>query len=230
MRPLGHNLLDRLVEFWPLSEQASVRLGVHAGLHLTDNNTVTGADGVGSLASQFTAANSEYLSRASEAALQMGDIDFTLAAWVYLDAVGADRTILGKHDAATAAGSEFMMRYNHATTRFRFALLNASVSTTVDANPFGAPSTATWYLVMGRYDAAADLMGISVNAGAEDTAAQTGGTNVLTNGFHVGALNTLAHFSGRIQRVGMWKRLLTADERSWLYNGGRGRNYPFVEP
>ena len=30
---------------------------------------------------------------------------------------------------------------------------------------------------------------------------------------------------GRLDQVGVWKRVLTADERTWLYNSGNGRSY-----
>ena len=36
---------------------------------------------------QFTAANIEYLSIVDNAALSMGDIDFTVAGWFYFDSV-----------------------------------------------------------------------------------------------------------------------------------------------
>ena len=51
------------------------------------------------MAAQFTAANSEYLSRADNAALSMGDIDFTIETWVYMDTTptsGNAMTFLGK--------------------------------------------------------------------------------------------------------------------------------------
>ena len=29
----------------------------------------------------------------------------------------------------------------------------------------------------------------------------------------------------RMDSVGLWKRILTADEKTWLYNSGNGRSY-----
>ena len=86
-----------------VSDPTGTALNVRATLHLTDNNTVTGqaAGGPGAQnVSQFTAANTEFLSRADEAALDCGDIGFTFAAWVYLDSLGTN-TILGKLNAAS---------------------------------------------------------------------------------------------------------------------------------
>lgn len=221
-------LLTNLIEWWPLDEVSGNRAGVHSGLTLTDNNSVTSNPGVdGTTAAQFTAANTEYLSRASEASLQIGDVDFTFAVWLYLDSVGVDRTILSKHDGATASGSEFLIRYDHGTTQFRFAMLNGGTATAVQASTFGTPSTGTWYMLILQYDAANDLMGISVNNGTMDTTAQAGGTNVLTNPFVVGAVADLSPFNGRMQRIGFWKRLLTDAEKAEIYNAGNGISYPF---
>lgn len=230
LRPLGHNLLERLVEWWPLNEQSGTRRGVHAGLHLTDNNTVTGADGVGSLASQFTRANSEYLNRTSQASLQVADIDFEWACWAYLDTKTAAtfNYILSKRNAPTVR--EYFLDYVIASDRFRWGVsADGTNNVTVLANTFGAASTATWYFINAWHDASANQIGIAINAGAADTASHSTGVIAGDGNLTIGAGDNAPtiFWDGRIQRVGFWKRILSADERAWLYNGGRGRDYPF---
>lgn len=82
-------LLDGLVSYWKLEEANGARVDsvVASGNDLTDNNTVTQAVGVLGNAAQFTAANSESLSHADNASLGTGDIDFTVASWVYFDSL-----------------------------------------------------------------------------------------------------------------------------------------------
>lgn len=235
LRPLGHNLLERLVEWWPLNEQSGTRRGVHAGLHLTDNNTVTGADGVGSLASQFTAANTEFLNRASSSQLQTGDIDFTLSAWVYLTNKTLNRCIVSKYNVTLNSATELEFYTDHVASldRFRFQLTSngqTGGTVTATANNFGAPALDTWYLLFFWHDAAANTISIQVNTSTPDSAAIANGAPAAGSDFRIGNWeNGATHrlWDGRIQRVGFWKRILSADERAWLYNGGRGRDYPF---
>lgn len=223
---LGHDLLNGLVDTWPLNEQSDARLGIHAGLHLTDNATVTGADGVGSLASQFTNANSEYLSRADEAALSIPSIDFTVAAWVYLDSTSANRAIVSKYNT-TGNDREYLLFFRNSDTRFVFNVsVTGSDAFAAVANNFGAPSTATWYFVTAWRGGE---LGISVNAGTADTATNRTPRDGAST-FVIGATNQGGgeYHDGRIQRVGLWKRKLTANEITYLYNSGRGRDYPWI--
>lgn len=228
---LGSNLLTGLVEWWPLNEQSGQRRGVHAGLDLTDNNTVTGADGVGSLASQFTRANSEYLSRSSESAVQMGDIDCTFTAWVNLETTGSEGHAFISKDTTAAGGREFNLQLNLGSGLFRFVVSgDGSTAAVVDDSTTGAPSTGSWYFIIGYHDAGNNEIGISTNVGTAVTASHTTGIVSGSTEFRLGrfAASGAANVNGRIQRVGMWKRLLTSDEQTFLYNSGRGCDYPFV--
>ena len=79
-------LTTSLVEAWNLQEASGNRAGAFASLTLTDNNTVTQTTGPSSVIPQaalFTAANSEYLSRADEAALSLTG-DWTITGWAKL--------------------------------------------------------------------------------------------------------------------------------------------------
>lgn len=195
--------------------------------HLTDVNTVTSTTGKVGDCAQFVAANLETLTRASNASLQTGDIDFTIAAWVYLDTVGANRTVMAKNDAGQ---SEYAMRYISASNRFEFFVAESGGSTkTVLATTLGAPSTATWYFLVAWYDSTNDTINISGNAGAAN---QTTGVNppgATTGTFRLGLLQAGTHaWNGRIDAVGFWKRLLTSDEITQLYRGGVGLEYPFT--
>ena len=73
-----------LVAWWPLDEESGQRNDSHSGNHLTDNTTVLfDEDGIQSNAAWVNnpANEGEYLSRADNADLSMGDIDFTIGGW-----------------------------------------------------------------------------------------------------------------------------------------------------
>ena len=159
--PDGTCTLDSAaVAYWKLEEASGARADAIGANTLTDSNTVTVAAGRVGSAGQFVAANSETLTSVDNAALSMGNIDFTLSAWVYLDTDPTDdRPFIFKGDAGVTALQEYFLRYvGGATDRFQFFMHNGVAdSVNVAANNFGAASTAAWHLVLGWYDATADM-------------------------------------------------------------------------
>jgi hypothetical protein len=225
-------LLTNLVSHWTLNEASGTRFDsvLASGNNLTDNNAVTQAAGKVGNAAQFTAVNSESLSRASNASLQIGDIDFTIAAWVYLDTL-IDMALISK-DMSGGGKREFDLEFLHgATDKFRMRLFRA-VDSSIAINDTTVISPATWYYVIGWHDAAADTMNIQVNNGSVVSAATGGALQAASDGdWYLGArqfTGAQAFTNGRLNQVSFWKRVLTANQRTALYNGGNGVTYPFL--
>lgn len=222
--------LTDLKAHWRLNEASGTRVDAHGTNDLTDNNTVTQATGKIGDAAQFTSANSEWLSIADNADLSTGDIDFSFTAWVYLDTLGA-QSPAGKGDSG-----QFEWKSIVADTAgdklAEMLILSPSGSSLgqAKATTFGALSTATWYFFYGYHDAAANEVDISVNNGTIDTAATTGAPTDGTGGFAIGADRGAGadFWNGRIDSVSFWKRVLTSQEVTDLYNGGSGFDYPFT--
>src|SRR5687768_2136031 len=82
-------LLTSLIAHWKLDQTSGVRADSHAGNNLGDINTVGSAAGKLGNAASFIAANEEALGLGDNASLSMGNIDFTLALWVWLDSLDA---------------------------------------------------------------------------------------------------------------------------------------------
>jgi hypothetical protein len=215
----GKNLRTGLVSWWKLDEVSGTRLDFVAGNDLTDNNTVTRVNGkIGrGKAGQFTTANSEYLSRASNPELTTGDIDFTISCWVYLDSKGSSRVFAGKD--AVANNREWYLRYDVNTDRLHFHTADSSGD--INADSLGSPATFTWYLVVAWRDVATGTIHIQVNNGLVDSQSYgTSGMVPTTAAFEIGRQGNNSNFmDGRIDDVGFWKRILTAQERADLYNG-----------
>ncbi len=210
-----------LVSYWKLDEASGTRADSEptgTPQDLTDNNTVTSNTGKLSSSGQFTAANSEYLSRADSTDLSTGNIDFTVAAWVYMDTKPSSANFVTKW--TSGVNTEWYLNYTAAVDRFRFATYAANV----DADNFGSPSTATWYLIIAWHDSVNDLMGISVNDGTANTFSNSDGTQDGNAAFNIGRLaNGFGYNDGRIDEVGFWKKVLTSGERTELYNAGTGK-------
>lgn len=95
----------------------------------------------------------------------------------------------------------------------------------VRGTSFGALSTSNWYNVVAWHDTG-DTIGISVNLSAT-TASYSSGVRSGSAPFVVGAVSNgfYGFFNGRIDETGFWKKVLTASERSDLYNSGNANSY-----
>lgn len=226
-------LTDSLVAYWRLDGD-----GVDATLRGNDITPV-GVSWVAGLigqAADLESTESDYLWRADNADLSMGDIDFTIAAWVKLESL-VNGAIVAKY---TTLGNqrEYLVLFNATdhvpNNRFSFTvspLGTITGLTTIDATAFGLPGTGTWYLVVAQHDATANTIGICVNAGATDTAGYATGVFNGTANFNIGRIEvttTFYPFDGLIDAVGIWKRVLSAAEIAQLYNAGAGLDYPFT--
>lgn len=241
-QPLGHALLAGLVEWWPLSERSGTRRGVHAGLHMGLGTDPGLGDGpAGSLAATFNAGSAQYLTRANDAVLQMGDVDFTVCGWAYLTSKSVVYPSILSRDIDTSH-REFALIFHQGLDRWNFQTWNASQTVTAltgayggaVANNAGSPALNTWYFICAWQTAggaSGGTLNIAVNGGATDSAAQTSTTTAKVTATEMSAdlRGTQSRYlSGRLARIGVWRRVLSVDERAWLYNGGCGRDYPFA--
>lgn len=225
----GGALASGLVAYWNMQEAAGTRKDSKGANALTDYNTVTQAAGKAGQAAQFTSANSEYLSIADNADLSTGNVNFTISTWVYLASDPAnDMTIVSKNDEASASNREYLLTWRD-DDRFVFVIYGPDGALSyVVANAFGAPGTATWHFVVAWHDADTNTINIQVNNGAvSSSAANANGPADTAASFRIGAeRSTPVYFwDGRIDEVGLWKRVLTPQERADLYNGGNGNTY-----
>lgn len=218
-----------LVSYWPLHEASGTRYDlVGTANNLTDNNTVTQNPGIQVYGAQFTAANSERLSIASNANVQIGDIDFTFCFWAYMDSKPAAASWIIKY-SAVSGNYDYQIYHDGTADRWKMIVTRATDSAqTVTANTAGSVALSTWHMVTGWHDATADTVNIAINDGAADSAATGGALQAAgTADFNLGGYSGGFFVNGRMAEVGFWKRVLTTRERRWLYNAGRGRSYPF---
>lgn len=215
-------LTDGLVAYWHLDEAGGTRFDAVGSNDLTNHNTVTQAAGILGSAAQFTSVNNEYLSIADTANLSMAaHADFSMTAWVYLDSKpgGDNMFILGKMIDGSASNAEYGMYWATATDNLRAYLSDGVGITNLQATSFGAPPLSTWIWMAEWYDATADTWNVQINNGAVDSIANTTGSQNTVNDFAIGRLpgDNSAYWNGRIDEVGIWKRVLTDAERTTLY-------------
>ena len=216
-------LLNALVAHWPLNEASGVRSDAHGASHLTENNTVGQAAGKLGNAAQFIAANEESLAIADNAALSMGNLDFTLAGWVYfntLDPCG----VLGKWSPGPVL--EYLLHFDGTNLRF---YVSPDGSSSVSITNSQAIGSGAWYWFMAWHDAGANTINLAINNNTPASLSHATGVFDGTAAFSLARNEEgLSWLDGRLDSVSVWKRILTAGERTQLYNSGNGLDYPFV--
>lgn len=218
--------LTGLISVWQLDEASGTATDAFGTNHLTDNNTVTSGTGVFAGCRTFTAANSEYLSIASNSSLVVGDEDFTFSGWIKLTSQpssGAEFDILSKYETSTN-NREYRLHYiNSGGTYSLIWSLCANGSCSVFTQPTraGQLTNGQWYWFCAWHDSVNNVAGLQVDTEMPVTASYSSGVFSGNSPFHLGSLGrsaTTFFLNGSLDRVGFWKRVLTPAERAALAN------------
>ena len=221
-------IIDNLVAYYSLDEASGNAIDAHGSNDLTDTNTVGAGTGVVSGARLFSAAASERFQRADNTAWSMGDIDFTLTAWVNVADLDPELLVRSFVIKESPIDGEYELKYHSGSDRFVFQVYGgASFGSpgAVLADNLGAPSINTWYFLVAWHDAANNTLNIQVNNGTPNSAAHSAGVIDSAGTCYIGGDPFSGWTDGLIDEVGIWKRILTTEERTWLYNAGAGRSY-----
>lgn len=215
-------LYSSLVAFWKLDEASGSRADSVGANTLADNNTVTSATGLlYALASEYVGGNSEFLSIATNAALETGDVDFWMACWYYRTTTNASMLMAKDGDVA---GRDYTLDVNTgATGKVRFY---------IDGGGSGIVSgddniNSNWNLVVAWHDKTLQTLNIQFNGGTAVGAARGVTPPVSATAFRIGARvysGAEGYHSGLIGPAMLGKGIVpSATQRTWLYNSGAGR-------
>ncbi|MBI5950195.1 MAG: LamG domain-containing protein [Chloroflexi bacterium] len=217
-----------LVSWWKLNETSGTRYDAYGDNDLTDNNTVLYGTGKQDNAGDFERGNSEYLSIADNASLSTGSaVEYTIGCWVNHESVGLIEGIMSK-GRYTGSTQEFFL-YQNASGYFAFAVSADGSATVGTVTSDVQPQAGTWYFVTAWHAVGYNYIQIdngSVASVSSNNSADRSGV------FSIGAfsLSTGTYYDdGLIDECFYYKRVLTADEREWLYNSGDGREYCEVD-
>lgn len=215
-------LLEDLVSHWKLDETSGTRADAQGSNNLTSSGTAASVAGkIGNAFAPTGIAAGGTLSIADNASLSMGNHDFTLSAWANFDTSTNSRGIAIKW----GTGSNEYGLYSNGG-KFRF-IVNGSGGYSYAESPTTL-SNGTWYFLVGWYDSNANTVNLKINNGTTISVPFTGGTvSDGTNPFTIGSFNGGNYVDGSIDSVSVWKRTLTEQEMTALYNSGTGMDYPF---
>lgn len=170
--------------------------------------------------------SSQYFSTSDHANIPQGNNSWSGLLDVYLTNTSSAYIILGKdHDGSNR---DYTLDFDNSGNRFRFNLFSGTaLICTATADIWGAVSATTWYTLFFGHDATNDLAFIGVN-GSKPNTITTGGA---TPGSSTAPLNIgrrsfsgfEGYLNGRIKRVLLYNRILTADEQLAAARRGRAR-------
>ena len=220
-----------LVAYYKMEEASGTRVDSFGSNDLTAVGLPGVAVGISGSAAHFTLGSTQYLQSVNPVDLRMGRTSFSICYWAYIDSINLidNMWLVNKSLDGSAANSEFFTGLiTGATSLFKFFTSDGSGTQVVTASNFGAVSINTWYFVACIYDSANQVIKISINNGDSNSTAQTTGILATTLNFVVGRLGNDAstgYHNGRIDELGVWKRALTNQELSDLYQGGVANTY-----
>jgi hypothetical protein len=215
-----------LVGFWKLEEASGTRADSSGnGNHLDIISALTPGNAVGlignALDTEFN--NADYVGRADNASLSMGDVDMTLWGW-FRPTVAQTGTIVGK--IASTSTIEYKVDIS-SWPNLRF-LVSGDGTTSQDTaiNASGVLAVDTWFFFCARHDSVNNLIRLRWNTTDITAVAHSTGIFNGTNEFRIGKTELdPGPITGLIDEVGMMKRHLSDAEVTALYNGGSGVTY-----
>lgn len=230
----GADLKTELACWWALDEASGDRADSHTnGYTLTDNNTVgvTTAK-IGANAGLWDASSNEHLDRANGAeAWRMGLKDLTVGAWIKPTgfATGANQWLVGT-GVATGTEQGYLCGFNSTGSRPEIRINNGTSAINRFISWGTEPTDGVWYFVLFEWDRSADmsvwkndveeLSPLDISSFESDDILSV---SKLTVGRFM--INDSQHLDAGVDELFIYNRLLTAAEKTWLYNSGSGRSY-----
>lgn len=223
-------LTDNLISYWKLDE-ASGNAADSVGSNTGTNTNVTYAAAKINNGGSFNGTSSILDCTRITEIENIGA--FTFSAWIKQTTLDQSRCIWQKNNVG-GAGSMGMYSYTDGNMYFEY---NGSVNRAY-FDYSTVISAGTWANVVmvfnGSGSGNSGRLKVYVN-GVEITLTYVGTiqttTSSSTDNFQIGARpDTSFVWSGMLDEVGIWSRVLTSSEISQLYRNGTGLAYPFTTP
>lgn len=208
---------------WSLNNTASDAVGAN-NLSLVGSPTYT----TGKVYAQaLQTASGKYARAADSAAVGAGDSDWMWEVWFRTPASLASQEIISKW-GADQQHAEFDC-YVSGAGAVVFTVYQSGTGTGNGVTSSVTVTTSTWYQMLIWHDSVNNQVGISINGTATTAATTIAPTQQATAYLNLGTYGNGSglYFTGIIGAVRKWSRILTASERTELYGGGNGKQYPF---
>ena len=212
--PVELSLLDGLVAYWKLDEvPGEIRVDSSGnGLDLTDNNGVGQEGGIlGSGAGTSYIGFDRWLDHPDDPLLRF-EGDFTMSCWVY-----QLEPIFGNDIIVNSTGGVYLCTFGHTPA---VVMYDSDGNQIVNLPGNAEVTPEQWHhLVFFRNG---NTVGLIIDNGVPALAADVAGFPRVGEMFRIGAHEGGYPFTGTIDEVAKWNRVLSAAEITSLYNDGAG--------
>lgn len=226
-------LIDDLVSYWEMEEtgQFTTRTDSHGPHDLAAGDNATDGTGIQGNGIDFPGpALGGRLFVADHADFQIGSDPVTFAGWVQIRSAAVSSGIFGK---GNTTDGEYVLTLNDTNGFLRYGgWAAAGFGSGVTAEVAEDIIDSAFHFFVAWFDPSASggTFGLRVDAFSEVTAVLGAPVYSATGAaFRISTSQMFrAEIDGVVDEFGMWRRLLTSDEKTWLYNSGAGRTYADV--
>ena len=221
-----------LVAYWPMNETAisgdvTVEDWTGRGNDLTSNNSVLSIAGLKGNAREFVAGNLEYLSRASNTDLTLGNGNWTLTFWFWRDSLTDANQMLVTKDAISFREFNITSSFLSEPTTVNLSIFNKT-GTARNISAANSQNAAAWNFVACRHFASTGVTTLRCNT-TTGTYTRTGSPVEEWASFSTpweigrrGFSGSNLYLHGYVDECAKWSRALSDSELDTLYNGGTG--------
>lgn len=211
-----------LVSWWALEEDSGDAVDSHGMNHLTRVGVIDNVAALQGMGAQFPNVSGRYMSLTANDSINFGHEDYTIGCWykpTILSGGDYDKPFINR---AHSSGIElFLGTLPNNRPVFYTKGGDVSWATACTAN--------NWYLVIGWHVASENKSYLQVNNAAAVSFTDTVGGGTTHYNVRIGRRMVEdvlgSGINGVLDEMFMYRRALSADERSWLYNAGMGRAY-----
>ena len=230
------SLTNNILAYWKLDESSGNATDATGGAKtLTNFNTVGYTAALINNGADFGTVNTnKYFQRGGYVGT---DGPFSFSIWVKMRTEIASGTQTFLFNATESVAFYLDYEFNAGSRRLKLNRIRNSASTSSDTKTITL-GTSDWCHIVGTYSGGEIILYVNGVANAPVAASGNGVSNWLPGGGYTslgcttdansGTVNQYA--SAYIDEVGLWSRVLTAEEVTRLYNSGVGLPYPFSAP
>lgn len=162
----------------------------------------------------------QQLNTSDTTALRPANGPFTISCWFKVEGDTTTGTII-------ESANNYRLWFDGSNKKIKFTTYDTVGAKTVESST--ALTKRAIYWIHAEYDTAGTTARLRLNDGTAATVAM-GATPSTNNasGVYVGSSGGSAYLNGQISGLAIWKRLLTTQERAWLYNPSWWRGYPDI--
>lgn len=217
--PVSSSIASGLLSFWKFEEASGIR-NDSVG---TNNLTVFGTTQVtGKIGNAVNLVTGDYLStNGNSPDLRiLSSSSFTVAGWIKPSTLNANRrrTIISKLGYSISIGSLNDLAFSVQNSNGGEAYISVSL-----------PTANIWYFFIADYNTSTKKISLQLNNGTPTTGDCIPGNFSSSSIFYIGCLDpTTNQLDGSVDAIGIWSKVLTVEEKTYLYNSGNGIEFPFT--